>query len=119
MPKSERTPTEEDLARLKKSISQLNKEAPGLQSAFTGFLDACLAEGVGALDCKTKELIILGIAIAKHCKPCTQLHVQNALNVGLTRDEIIEAGYMGMLMGGGPAFTSMQYLLEALDDLEQ
>lgn len=119
MPKSERSATEQDLARLKKSVSQLNKEAPGLQSAFSGFLDACLAEGVGALDCKTKELIILGIAVGKHCKPCTQLHVQNALNVGCTTEEIVEAGYMGMLMGGGPAFTTMQYLLQALDDLEE
>ncbi|MFP3902659.1 MAG: carboxymuconolactone decarboxylase family protein [Armatimonadota bacterium] len=119
MPKTERSATEQDLAKLKRSISQLQKEAPELQQAFGGFLDACLTEGVGGLDCRTKELIIVGIAIGKNCKPCTQLHVSKALQAGATRAEIIEAGYMGMLMGGGPAFTTMQYLLETLDDLEE
>lgn len=119
MPKSERSATEQDLAKLKKSISQLTDEVPELQSAFSSFLDTCLAEGVGALDCKTRELIIIGIAVSKKCKPCIQLHVKKGLDAGLSHDEIVEAGYMGVLMGGGPAFTSMQYLLDALDDLEE
>ncbi|NLJ36943.1 MAG: carboxymuconolactone decarboxylase family protein, partial [candidate division WS1 bacterium] len=38
---------------------------------------------------------------------------------GANRAEIIEAGYMGVLMGGGPGFIYMQYLLEALDELDK
>jgi AhpD family alkylhydroperoxidase len=119
MPRTERSETEVDLARLKQSIMQLSDEIPEMQEAFSGFMNACLVEGEGALDCKTKELIILGIAVSKHCKACAQLHVQKGLEAGLTRKEILEAGYMGMLMGGGPAFTTMQWVLQALDDLEE
>ncbi len=116
MPKSERSASELELSALKRSISQLTKEAPELQGAFGNFLGAVLSEG--ALSVKTKELIALGIAVSKACKSCTVLHASKGLEAGLTREEMIEAGYVAILMGGGPAFTTMQHLLQALDDLE-
>jgi len=117
MPKSERTDSELELSALKRSISQLSKETPELQGAFGNFLNIVLSEG--ALSVRTKELIALGIAVSKACKSCTVLHVSKGLEAGLTREEMIEAGYVAILMGGGPAFTTMQYLLKALDDLEK
>lgn len=117
MPKTERSDSQMELSSLARSVKQLNEQAPELQAAFGDFLGACLCDG--ALPLKTRELVIIGIAVSKSCKPCIVLHVSKALEAGASRAEIIEAGYMGVLMGGGPAFTYMQYLLQALDDLEK
>jgi len=115
MAQSKRSATEANLSELKKSFTTLSKEAPELQGAFTNYLDTLLQDT--ALDVRTKELIIVATAIAKHCKPCIELHVSKALAAGCTRDELIEAGYCAVCMAGGPAFTYMQHLLNALDDL--
>lgn len=114
MPQSERTKTAEALGALKKSFGQMEKETPALSSHFAQFADACTVDG--ALSCKTKEFIILGAAVACHCPPCILLHVNKLLELGATREEILDAAQVGVVMGGGPAYTHMQYVFQALDD---
>ena len=114
MPKSERSEVQEELSKLRKTIKQMSEEVPQLNEAFTDFLGTCVADG--KLTCETKELIVLGAAVACHCPPCILLHTQKCLELGLSREEIIEAGYIGVLMGGGPAYTHMQYVFQGLED---
>jgi AhpD family alkylhydroperoxidase len=68
------------------------------------------------LSCKTKEFIVLGAAVAQHCAPCVLLHVQKLAELGATREEILEAASIGVVMGGGPGFTNMQYVFQGLED---
>ena len=114
MPKSERTESMEQLANLKKSMSQMQDEMPELIGKFQDFMGVCIADG--ALSCKEKEYIVLGAAVACHCPPCILLHVQKLLELGATREEILEAAGVGVVMGGGPGFTNMQYVFMALED---
>ncbi len=114
MPKSERSFVQEELSAFRKSMGQMAKEMPELNQAFMEFMGACIVDA--KLSCKTKELITLGAAVAAHCPPCILLHVGKLLEVGASREEILEAAYVGVLMGGGPAFAHMRYVFEALDD---
>ena len=69
----------------------------------------------GALDTKQKELIALGIAVAKPCTNCIYLHTQQAAEAGATKKEIMEAAGVAVVMGGGPAFAHIQEVTKALD----
>ena len=71
----------------------------------------------GALDVKTKELIALAIGIAIRCKPCIYLHVQKCLEAGANREEIMEAASVVVMMQGGPGFTYMPEVINALEAL--
>jgi len=101
----------EDFRRAFKALSRVS---PGAAEGFSGFMDAILAGG--ALDVKTKELIALATAVAVGCKPCIAVWVQRSLAAGATRDEILEAACVAVLMGGVPALTRMVEVEEALDE---
>lgn len=105
------------LEELDGNLKEFAKDYPEQTNAFFGFLEK--VEKDGALNSKTKELIALGIAVAKHCKYCIAFHVANALKKGATKDEIMESGFVGVLMDGGPALTYMQLVKKALDDLKE
>jgi AhpD family alkylhydroperoxidase len=75
---------------------------------------AAAADGV--LNAKVKELIALAIAVNVRCDGCIAFHVNDALEAGATREEILEALGVAILMGGGPA---MMYAVDALEALKQ
>ncbi len=96
-----------------KALSRNNRES---MRSFQDFMKYVLEPG--ALDTKTKELIALGTAITARCKYCIALHVKTALEAGATRDEILEAATVSILMGGGPALTHVAEVKKALDEFE-
>jgi len=59
----------------------------------------------GALDRKTKELIMAALGLSVRCKYCIVHHVYEALKVGATREELIETAFTTCHMSGGPAIT--------------
>ena len=75
-------------------------------------------EGVaeGVLSVKVKELITVGIAINARCLFCIAIHVKKAVAAGATRAELVEAGNVAVMMGGGPAATYMKYLFDAIEE---
>jgi AhpD family alkylhydroperoxidase len=58
----------------------------------------------------------LTIVIVMRCDKCIDTYVRDALKAGATRDEILEAIGVAMLMGGAPVIA---YASEALDALNQ
>jgi AhpD family alkylhydroperoxidase len=72
----------------------------------------------GAVPLKTKELIAVSIGVATKCEPCIKLHVQKCLDLGLSQQEILEAASVAVMMGGGPAWTHMPVVLEAIEQLQ-
>ena len=71
----------------------------------------------GAISVLYKELIALGIGVSKQCEPCIVLHVKKCLDAGATREQIIEAASVAVMMGGGPAYTHIPMVIECLDAL--
>ena len=103
------------LKELDSNLKTFAKEYPEQTNAFFGFLEK--VEKDGALDNKTKELVALGIAVAKHCNGCIAYHTANLLKLKATKDEIMEAGFVGVLMDGGPGLVYLQYVEKAIKDL--
>ncbi len=52
-------------------------------------------EGRGGPDKKTKQLLMLALACVCRCPQCAQEHVQGALEVGASRDDVAEVMLMG------------------------
>lgn len=94
---------------------RLQKEYPTETNAFLGFLKK--AESGTALDFRQKELINVALAVAAQCEWCIALHVEQAVKAGAGRDDIVEAGFMAVIMHGGPAYMYMTALFRELDSL--
>jgi len=45
----------------------------------------------GLADRKSRELLMLALACIRRCSHCTQEHIEQALDLGATRDEVAEA----------------------------
>ncbi|MGN6505791.1 MAG: carboxymuconolactone decarboxylase family protein [Tepidisphaeraceae bacterium] len=90
----------------------------GMGDVVKGF--AALHQGTmkaGALSVKHKELIALGIGLAVRCENCIYSHVKSAISAGATREEILETAGVAVLMQGGPTYTYLPRVIEALDAL--
>ncbi len=96
------------------ALENLKKNAPSVMDAFFGLHDAAFADG--AVTVKTKRLIMVGIALALRCEPCIRRSVKGALEAGASREEILEAAGVAILMGGAPTTAyCARFLMEELD----
>lgn len=104
----------EAIEDFQEAMKLLSKNNPDVIRDFKRFMNSVLKEGY--LDTKTKELIALGTAITARCKYCIGIHVQKALEAGASREEILEASTVAILMGGGPALTYVAEVKKALEE---
>jgi len=95
---------------------RLKECTPDIARAFGGMFTAMMKEG--ALTVREKELIALGIGLVARCIPCINLHVEKCLKAGASRDQILEVAGVAVMMGGGPSFTHVPEIIQALDHLE-
>ena len=101
------------LEEIKKKTGELVGSVAEL-SKFLGYVHA--AEEPKALDTKTKELISLAIAVVVHCEPCILWHCEAAINAGATKEEILDALKVAVVMGGGPA---LMYAVKAYEIVKE
>jgi len=107
--------TNELLGELDLNLMKFGQDCPENMSAFTGFMNTVKAPGT--LDVKIKSLIAVATAVTAHCDWCIASHVHSALTNGATKEEVLEASWVAVLMGGGPALVYMQLVQKALEDL--
>lgn len=94
-------------------LAQLRAGIPDVMKGFGAMAKA--AGSAGALDAKTKELVALGMAIAARCDGCIAFHTKNSLDLGTTREELMEVAGMAIFMGGGPSLMYAALALQAYD----
>lgn len=75
------------------------KNSPEMGKAFSDFYSACQEKG--ALDNKTKELLMAALACVFRCPHCTDEHVKKALEVGASKQEVTEALLIAAVEGAG------------------
>ncbi len=92
-------------------LETMKEDNPKYVEAFHEFFKE--TEKPGALDTKTKELISLALGVKAQCPFCIAFHTKNAIALGATRQEIMEAAYVATLMGGGPAIAHLRYVIDA------
>lgn len=100
----------------KRDVSRLKKEAPDVLAGFGALFSATMKEG--ALGVREKELIAMALGLAERCEPCIYLHIDKCLKAGATRAQVLEAAGVAVMMRGGPAYTYLPRVLEALDHLQ-
>lgn len=99
----------------KEAHNKLIKLKSKVYSAFLKMEEAAYSDG--ALPKKQKELIAVGISVTIDCESCMQWHIEQAVESGATKDEILEAVEVGMEMGGGPATVSSRFALDVMEDV--
>lgn len=94
----------------------LAAQIPEVMKAFSGLRSEVVKDG--ALSAKTKQLMMIGIAVALRCEYCLWKHVLEAVQLGATRKEILEAVSTAIVMAGGPAIAyGSVVVLQILDEL--
>jgi len=94
----------------------MREQTPAITNGFGGFFQAVMKDG--ALSKREKELISVAIALSVRCEPCIHLHVKSCLEAGATREQVLEAAAVAVVMQGGPTFTLVPEVIKALDHLE-
>ena len=108
------TTMQERLQDIESLLSTLGKSHPNEVQAFMNFMGK--AESGPALSSKQKELVNVALSVAAQCEWCIAFHVKQAVDAGAGRDELIEAGFLAVLMHGGPAMMYMTPLLKAIEE---
>ena len=88
---------------------------PDVIKGFSGLHQATMK--AGALAVREKELIAMSIGLALRCENCIYSHLRAALNAGATPEQILEAAGVAVLMQGGPSYTYLPRVTEALSAL--
>ena len=99
--------------KYKKDFGKMRQAMPDTVKGFQALFDATIKDG--ALPLKTKELIALAIGVALRCEPCIHLHVKKCLGAGATKEEILDAVSVCVMMQGGPSFTYLPKVFDALE----
>jgi AhpD family alkylhydroperoxidase len=111
-----------ELEHLLSEMARRSKElAEGPMSeyitAWRGFTS--IAHKSGALSRKEKELIAVSISLAKRCERCIAYHVRSAIAHEATRQELLEAAFVAVIMEGGPALAHIGWVMEAIEAFEK
>lgn len=103
--------------RLRETNAQIGETCPDTFNAFISFHEKALA--AGRVDARTKELAAIAVVVFSKCPYCIPYHVQRALNMGITREEMIEIGLVAASLGGGSTMTYVSQMVQALNELQQ
>ena len=68
----------------------------------------------GALNEKTKELILFSLVVGSRCQPCFDAHFRRARELGITQAELDEAAWCAIALGGAPVKMFYQECLERI-----
>jgi AhpD family alkylhydroperoxidase len=93
-------------------FNQLQEDFPEELEAFKGLSRAL--ERDGAIDRKTKDLILVALACSTRCEKCIAVHIRNAILNGADKREILEAAMLNVLFGGGSGIMDLHVVYEEL-----
>jgi AhpD family alkylhydroperoxidase len=68
--------------------------------AFGTYMKSTAA--AGKVDARSKELITFALVVLSRCGPCLNFHKKKALEMGLTQEQLDEAAWLAVAMGGAP-----------------
>ncbi len=71
----------------------------------------------GALDKKTKELMGLVASAVLRCDDCVTYHIKQCVEVGVTREEFLDAFNVALVVGGSITIPHLRRAVDRLDQL--
>lgn len=73
----------------------------------------------GHLPVKTKELLGLGNSLVLRCDDCVKYHLQTCFELGISKEEVMEAMSISLLIGGTIVIPHLRRAVEFWDDLSE
>ena len=101
--------------KFQKDAAKMKDLTPNMINGFGGLFSRVMGEG--AITGLEKEFIAVGIAVAATCSHCIRLHVKKCFEAGATKEQILEAASVAVMMGGGPAYTHIPVVIDTLETL--
>lgn len=80
-------------------------------------VDSLAYRADGALDVKTKELLGLVASLVLRCDDCVSYHLSQCLESGTSREQIMEAMSIGLVVGGTIVIPHLRRAVDFLDDM--
>lgn len=102
--------------KAKSDTAKMKELAPDTVNGFAALFTKVMRDG--AISLLEKELIAVGISVALCCTPCIRAHVRRCLRAGATKEQILEAASVAVVMGGGPASMYVPDVIDTLEALE-
>jgi AhpD family alkylhydroperoxidase len=91
---------------------------PEFVEAYNALYRAALNDG-RALSAKTKEFIAIGILAYRGEVNAVKAHIQRAMRLGATKQEILEAVETSIIPGGAPTFfNGLSAMIKAFDEVK-
>lgn len=72
----------------------------------------------GSLPKKTKELLGLGNSLVLRCDDCVKYHLEECYKLGLSKEEVVEAMSISLLIGGTIVIPHLRRAFEYWEALE-
>jgi AhpD family alkylhydroperoxidase len=95
------------------AVREISTANPDIVRAYVGF-SAANAKSTH-LDAKTRELIALGVAVSLRCDGCINAHTDAALKAGASKEEIIDALGVAIMVNAGAALVYSARTIDAYD----
>lgn len=73
----------------------------------------------GALDSKTKELLGLVASSVLRCNDCIDYHLEQCAKTGSTKEEIIDALNVALVVGGSIVIPHLRHAVDTIDMLKK
>lgn len=73
----------------------------------------------GALSSKTKELLGLVASAVLRCNDCIDYHLEQCAKTGSSKDEIVDALNVALVVGGSIVIPHLRHAIETLEILEK
>jgi len=108
--------TKEFFEKFKNDVAKMKEQIPDTVNGFAGLFSKVMKDG--ALSLREKEFVALGIGVAQRCMPCIRAHTQKCLEAGATKEQILEAASVAVMMAGGPAYTHIPVVMDTLEALQ-
>jgi AhpD family alkylhydroperoxidase len=98
-------------SRMKAVKGVMPDAAKGFGALYQGTMRA------GAISELEKEYVALGIGIGLRCENCIRAHIEKCIKLGASAQQVLEVAGVAIMMGGGPCYTYMAVVVEALQAL--
>jgi AhpD family alkylhydroperoxidase len=95
------------------AVKEMAAANPDIVRAYAG-LNSANAKST-RIDAKTRELIALAVAITLRCDGCINAHTDAAIKAGATKEEIVDALGVAVMVNAGAAMVYSARTIDAFD----
>jgi len=104
-----------NLNEFNRLIADIGRIVPEEYKAFINEKQSIMKDG--KISEKTKWLLMLSSSLAQKCPVCIPRAVENCLRCGWSKEEIVEASMVAVLIGGSSAMTYVTLALKTINEL--